>query len=121
MLETTLTQALEDILDYIAHIERFVAPLDEAQFRHDDRTVFAVQYALAGIGAVAMRLGEWAAILSPDVPWPQIRSLERQLRPGRGPIDPAALWRTAHELSPLQFSAMLALTQLEDHERLEWL
>jgi len=57
----TLTQALEDILEHIARIEQFVANLDEGQFRNDARTVFAVHYALAVIGAVAVRLSHLCA------------------------------------------------------------
>jgi uncharacterized protein with HEPN domain len=118
----TLTQALEDILEHIARIEQFVANLDEGQFRNDVRTVFAVHYALAVIGAVAVRLGDWAEVLSADVPWHRIRDLGVRLRPGYDRVDPSVLWSTVvKDLAPLQMSAMRALNQLEDHDRLEWL
>jgi uncharacterized protein with HEPN domain len=118
----TLTQALEDILEHIARIERFVANLDDAQFRNDERTVFAVHCALLAISAVAVRLGDWAEVLSADIPWQRIRDLGARLRPGYDRIDPSVLWSTVvNDLAPLQRSAMQALNQLEDHERLEWL
>jgi uncharacterized protein with HEPN domain len=118
----TLTQALEEILEHIARIEQFVANFDEGQFRNDARTVFAVHYALSVISAVSVRLGDWAEVLSPDVPWHRLRDLGTQLRPGYDRIDPSVLWSTViDDLAPLQLSTMRALTQLEDHERLEWL
>jgi uncharacterized protein with HEPN domain len=114
----TLAQPLEDILEHIARIEQFVANLDEGQFRNDTRTVFAVHHALAVIGAVAVRLGNWAEVLSPDVPWDRMRELGTRLRPGSAHIDPSVLWRTVvDDLAPLQAGAMRALDQLEDHER----
>ena len=122
MAVETLTQALEDILDHIARIERFVANLDDVQFQNDERTIFAVHSALLAISAVAVRLGDWAEVLSADIPWPRIRDLGARLRPGYDRIDPSLLWRTVlHDLAPLQIGAMRALNQLEDHERLEWL
>jgi uncharacterized protein with HEPN domain len=118
----TLTQALEEILEHIARIEQFVANVDEGQFQNDVRTVFAVHYALSVISAVAVRLGDWAEVLSPDVPWHHLRELGTQLRPGYDRIDPSVLWTTiVDDLAPLQLSTMRALNQLEDHERLEWL
>jgi uncharacterized protein with HEPN domain len=118
----TLTQALEDILEHVARIERFVASVDAVQFRNDERTIFAVHCALLAISGVAVRLGDWAEVLSADVPWHRIRELGAQLRPGYDRIDPSLLWSIVlQDLGPLQIGAMRALNQLEDHERLEWL
>jgi uncharacterized protein with HEPN domain len=118
----TLTQALEDILEHLARIEQFVADVDEDEFRQDARTVFAVHYSWAVIGAVAVRLGDWAEALSADIPWRRLRDLGARLRPGSERIDLSVLWRlVVEDLAPLQLSAMRALNGLEDHERLEWL
>jgi uncharacterized protein with HEPN domain len=118
----TLTQAVEDILEHIARIERFVASVDEVQFRNDERTVFAVHCAVSAISGVAVRLGDWADVLSGDVPWDRLRDLSGQLRPGYDRIDSALLWSVVvQDLAPLRLSAMRALNWLEDHERLEWL
>jgi uncharacterized protein with HEPN domain len=81
-----------------------------------------VHYALSVISAVSVRLGDWAEVLSPDVPWHRLRDLGTQLRPGYDRIDPSVLWSTVtDDLAPLQMSTMRALIQLEDHEHLEWL
>jgi uncharacterized protein with HEPN domain len=117
----TLTQALEDILEHIARIERFVGNLDEIEFREDERTMFAVHCSLLAVSAVAVRLGVWADILSADVPWHRIRELGARLRPGYDRVDASMLWRTVQDLAGLQLSAMRALNQLEDQDRLEWL
>jgi uncharacterized protein with HEPN domain len=118
----TLTQAVEDILEHIARIERFVASVDEVQFLNDERTVFAVHCAVSAISDVAVRLGDWADVLSGDVPWHRLRDLSAQLRPGYDRIDSSLLWSVVvQDLAPLRLSAMRALNWLEDHERLEWL
>jgi uncharacterized protein with HEPN domain len=117
----TLTQALEEILDHVARIERFVAHVDEVQFQYDERTIFAVHCALLAISGVAVRLGDWAELLSADVSWPRLRAFGARCRPGYDRVDPSVLWSTVQDLAALQLSAMRALNQLEDHDRLEWL
>ena len=77
-----LRQALGDILDNIARIERFVSGLDGERFRNDERALFAVQYALLVISEAAIRLGDQAEVLCPDIPWSEIRGFGNWLRHG---------------------------------------
>jgi uncharacterized protein with HEPN domain len=110
-------QSLEDILENIARIERFVSGLEAADFRQDEQVRFAVQYALLVISEAALRLGDDADALCPDVPWRQIRGLGNRLRHGYDTIDPAVLWHTVQkDLGPLRLSAMLALDRFEGPE-----
>jgi uncharacterized protein with HEPN domain len=64
--------ALEDILENIARIERFVGGLDEHGFQLDDKTIFSVQYALLAVSDAADRLGDHAEVCCPDIPWHDI-------------------------------------------------
>lgn len=109
--------ALEDILENIARIERFIGGLDEVAFSADDKTIFSVQYALLAISEAARRLGDHAERLCPDVAWADIRGLGNWLRHGYDRIDPTVIWSTVQaDLRPLQLAAMLALNRLEDAE-----
>lgn len=109
--------ALEDILENIARIERFVSGLDEQSFYLDDKTVFAVQYALLAISEAAHRLGGQAEVLCPGIPWPDIRGLGNWLRHGYDSLNPEIIWATVqNDLGPLQLAAMIALNRMEGPE-----
>jgi uncharacterized protein with HEPN domain len=113
----TLVDALEDILENIARIERFIGGLDEPAFCADDKTMFSVQYALLAISEAARRLGDQAERLCPDIAWGDIRGLGNWLRHGYDRIDPAVIWSTVQtDLRPLQLAAMIALSGLDDVE-----
>lgn len=58
-------QSLEDILENIARIERFVSGLDAEDFGKSEEKQFAVQYALLAISEAAHRLGDDAERLCP--------------------------------------------------------
>jgi hypothetical protein len=58
-------QSLEDILENIARIERFVDGIDRESFLKSEEKIFAVQYALLAISEAAHRLGEDAERLCP--------------------------------------------------------
>ena len=95
--------ALEDILENIARIERFVSGLDEHSFYNDEKTVFSVQYALLAISEAAHRLGGQAEVLCPGLPWHDIRGLGNWLRHGYDSINPEIIWATVqNDLGPLQ-------------------
>jgi uncharacterized protein with HEPN domain len=109
--------ALEDILEHIARIERFISGVDEQAFQADDKTMFAVQYALLAISEAAHRLGDDAEALCPGIPWGDVRGLGNRLRHGYDSINPAVIWRTVQQdLRSLQLAAMIALNALEDRE-----
>jgi uncharacterized protein with HEPN domain len=109
--------ALEDILENIARIERFVEGLDEQAFYNDEKTIFSVNYALLAISEAARRLGGKAEKLCPDMPWQQIRGLGNVLRHGYDRINPKTIWTTVqNDLRPLQLAAHLALIGLQERD-----
>jgi uncharacterized protein with HEPN domain len=81
-----------DILDSISRIERFTTGLDAKTFEDHEQIVFAVKYALMIISEAAVKLGDTATDLCPDVSWRQIRGLGNRLRHGYDTIDPSRLW-----------------------------
>ena len=94
--------ALEDILENSARIERFVGGLDAYGFHQDDKTIFAVQYALLAISDAACRLGDHAAVLCPDTPCQDIRHLGVGLRHGDDRLPRETIWATVQQtLGPL--------------------
>jgi uncharacterized protein with HEPN domain len=106
---------LEDLLENIARIERYVSGLDEQGFLLDDKTRDAVERNIQRISEAAIRLGPQADQLCPGIPWPDIRGIGNLLRHGYDRIDPIVIWRTVQQdLRPLQLAAMIALNSLED-------
>lgn len=108
---------LEDILENIARIERYVSGLDEEGFLLDSKTRDAVERNVQRISEAAIRLGTQAETLCPDIPWREIRGIGNLLRHGYDRIDPTVIWRTVQQdLRPLQLAAMIALSTLEDRD-----
>ena len=68
-------QPLEDILENIERIERFLEAKGARDIAGDERTLFACQYALLIVSEAAKRLGTEAEVLCPDQPWRDIRGI----------------------------------------------
>jgi uncharacterized protein with HEPN domain len=76
-----------DILDAIALIDQFTSGMDFRAFRSDPMAVAAVERKLQIVSEAAIRLGEEAERLCPDLPWRDIRGLGNQLRHAYERID----------------------------------
>ena len=85
-------QRFVDIVENIDHIEGFTRGLDAKAFADNDQVIFAVKYALMIISEAAIRLGDAAAALRPDIPWREIRGLGNRLRHEYDTIDLARIW-----------------------------
>jgi uncharacterized protein with HEPN domain len=64
--------SLRDIATAIGDIRQFTAGMDAAAFRHDPKTVAAVERKLQVISEAAIRLGNEAETLCPGLPWRDI-------------------------------------------------
>ena len=107
--------ALEDILENIARIERYVFGMDEDAFRLDDTTMDAVERNLPRISEAAKRLGAQATVLCPGIPWHEIRGLGNWLRHDYDQIKVEVIWKTVRQdPRPLQLSAALALNRIDE-------
>ena len=106
-------QPLQDILDNIVRIERFLVgkrPLDIAE---DERTLFASQYALLIISEAAKRLGDDAELLCPGQPWRDIRGIGNHLRHAYDNLDAMLIWKIFQDdLPTLKVAVLAALERL---------
>jgi len=103
--------AFRDILDAIEWIEQFTSGLDLDGFRHDPKTVAAVERKLLIISEAAIRLGGVAEERCPGMPWRNIRGLGNWLRHQYDRIDLETVWKTLmDDLSPLKSAVLRVLT-----------
>jgi uncharacterized protein with HEPN domain len=93
---------IEDILESISKIHRYLAGLTLDQFSEDDRTVDAVVRNFGIIGEAALHVPESIRLAHPELPWPQMRGLRNLVIHEYFGISLEILWETAHkDLPPL--------------------
>ena len=69
---------------------------------------------LARISEAAVKLGEIASELAPEIPWRDIRGMGNQLRHAYDGISPEILWNAMkYDLPPLKRACERALKELE--------
>ena len=103
--------ALRDIADAIDSIKQFTEGMDFEPFRHDLKTIAAVERKLLVINEAAIRLREDAVRLCPGLPWSEIRGIGNWLRHQYDRVDLETLWHTLQDdLPPLNTSVRRALS-----------
>ena len=94
--------ALRDILDAIQMIGVFTRNMSFEEFRNDPKTIAAVERKLLVISEAAMRLGDKAPELVPEMPWRNIRGIGNWLRHQYDRVDVQTVWHTViGDLPPL--------------------
>lgn len=112
-----VADSLQDIIDNIARIERYVGELGEDELLQDVMRYDAVERCLERICEAAHRLGDDAAKLMPDQPWQDIRGMGNRLRHAYDQMDMAIVWRVVTQRLPdLKADAVQALERLEGGE-----
>jgi len=104
---------IEDILERIRRIERFVAGLDHEVFLRDDKTIDAVIRNVTVIGEAANRLPQEFKGRHLDVPWHRIVGLRHRVVHDYFDVDLDLVWaivetelpKLAAPLSDIQNSA----------------
>ncbi len=84
--------AIEDILEAIAAVERFVTGYDEQIFLDDEKTCYAVARALEIIGEAAKRVNEDIRLKHPNVPWSFMAKARDKIIHHYDWIDYLAVW-----------------------------
>ncbi len=109
---------LGDILDNIAHIERFTAGMDFQNFAASTQAVYASLHALLIVSEAASKLGAEAEILVPGQPWPDIRGIGNVLRHRYDGVDPDTVWRiiASGDLAALKHAVGTAVARLRAGE-----
>jgi len=93
---------IEDILESIARIRRYLEGMDEVGFIEDDRTMDAVVRNFGIIGEAASHIPEDIRVAHPDIPWSRMKGLRNLVIHEYFGVSPEILWRTATEdLPPL--------------------
>jgi uncharacterized protein with HEPN domain len=94
---------LEDILERIERIQRFVAGLGREAFLDDQKTVDSVVRNLEVIGEAANRLPEDFRDQNPSVPWRRIVGLRHRIVHEYFDVDLALVWEVVQgELPALE-------------------
>ena len=111
-------QRFNDIIENIEKVERFVSGMDRERFAANEQAVLAVKYALLIISEAAIKLGNIATDLCPNIPWREIRGLGNRLRHDYDIIDIARLWLLLErDLPPLKIACGNALRLLDERSR----
>jgi uncharacterized protein with HEPN domain len=74
--------------------------MNDAQFRTDQRTVYAVTHALEIVGEAAKRISETVRGRYPTVPWRLMAGMRDRLIHGYNTVDLDVLWKTVTEDLP---------------------
>jgi uncharacterized protein with HEPN domain len=91
---------VEDILDAIARIERYVAGLTSEQFKADQKTVDAVVRNLEIIGEAVRHLAAEEESLPDGIPWTDISGMRNILIHEYFGVDLNIIWQTISEDLP---------------------
>jgi uncharacterized protein with HEPN domain len=108
-------EPLNDILEHIGHIEKFLEGMGPVDLANDQRTVFACQYALLVISEAAKRLSTKAEELCPGFPWREIRGIGNRLRHAYDMLDFSLIWKVYQDdLPPLKVGVQAALERFRN-------
>jgi uncharacterized protein with HEPN domain len=100
MTERELIDFLQDILDTINAIERFVFGLGFEEFERDDKTIFAVARAIEIIGEAVKNVPESIKSKYPEIPWKAIAGMRDKLIHQYWGTDVQVLWKTIRQDVP---------------------
>ena len=103
----------EDIIGEIDFVTSATAGMSFESFVADATIRRAVERAYAIISEAAVKLGDEAETLAPEIPWHDVRGIGDRIRHEYGNIDFQTLWTIrCDDLSPLRTACVKALTQL---------
>jgi uncharacterized protein with HEPN domain len=96
------TFRIQDILDAIAKIRRYVSHVDFETFENDEEIMDAVIHNLTVIGEAANHVPQEIKNLYPDIPWRQMIDLRNFTVHAYWNLHPSVIWDTIqNDLPPL--------------------
>ncbi len=91
---------LTDILEAAEAIGRFTEQMDFVQFRHDEKTIRAVERELEIIGEAVKKIPEQITKEHPAIPWKAIAGMRDRLIHHYWATEAEILWRTVEDSVP---------------------
>ena len=100
MKKTEFLDYIDDMLDAISKMQKFLSDFDFEAFSKDDKTQFAVIRALEIIGEASKKIPNNIKISYSDVPWREISGMRDKLIHDYFGVDIDVVWKTAVEDIP---------------------
>ncbi len=95
-------ERIQDILDAIAESKAFIHVMAFGAFRHDPKTIRAVELDFIIIGEAASHIPGDVQRAHPEMPWALMRAMRNRLVHAYFSVDPRVIWDTIHQdLPPL--------------------
>ena len=91
---------LEDILEAIQLIQKFVKGMELADFQNDSKTQYAVVHALLIISEASRRLSDAVKNHHPDIPWRDVANSGNIYRHEYHNINDRMIWKTVTDRLP---------------------
>ena len=100
MTKRELDDFLQDILEAIGAIERFVTGVSFEEFAQNEEKIFAVEKAIEIIGEAVKNIPDFLRIQYPEIPWKSIAGMRDKLVHEYWGADVNILWRTVQQRLP---------------------
>lgn len=98
---------LEDILEAIRLIEKFVKGMKFIDFQSDPKTRYAVVHALLIISEASRRLSATVKRRHPDIPWRDVADSGNIYRHEYHSINDKMIWKTVTESLPILKTSLM--------------
>jgi uncharacterized protein with HEPN domain len=100
MTKRELDDFLQDILDAIGAIERFITGVSFEEFAQNEEKIFAVEKAIEIIGEAVKNIPDSLRTQYPEIPWKSIAGMRDKLVHEYWGADVNILWKTVQQRLP---------------------
>ena len=108
---------MEDIIDSINKIQKFIQGVTYQRFAKDEKTIYAVIRAVEVIGEAAKNIPHSLRKKYPDIPWKDMAGMRDKLIHEYFGVKLDIVWNTVkNELPPLKGKFIKVLKYSEDNE-----